>query len=122
MEASSQDENHQILVVEDDLDIREAIASALECEGYQVATAANGQEALDWMRTSSPCIVLLDLMMPVMNGWELLQHMKRDVGKLASTPVCVMSAWADRAPAEADAVLPKPLSIKALLDVIRQRC
>lgn len=116
-------DQHVILVVDDDPDIREALSSVLEEEGYRVATATNGREALDWLhRSEPPCILLLDLMMPVMNGWEFIEQLKTEGGRLASTPVCVVSAFADRAPAEAVAVLRKPLEVDALLSIVAERC
>ena len=60
--------NHMILVVDDDEDLREVICGVLEDAGYEAASAGNGREALDFLRSSPPpCLVLLDLMMPVMD-------------------------------------------------------
>src|SRR4051794_37547968 len=73
---------HPVMVVEDDPDIREAVQMILEEEGYSVVTACNGAEAeAELAKMDDPCLMLLDLMMPVMSGWELLDHLKRD-GKL----------------------------------------
>lgn len=114
---------HHILLVDDDPDIRDALSALLEEEGYRVVTATNGEEALERMSDSQPpCIVILDLMMPVMNGWEFLRRVRSGGGRMASTPVCVVSAYADRAPAEADAVLQKPLEVDALLAIVTDRC
>src|SRR5689334_8429349 len=76
-----------ILVVEDDQDIREALMSVLEDEGYTVLGAANGLDGLEVLaRISRPCMILLDLMMPVMSGAEFLSQMRRD-DILAPVPV-----------------------------------
>lgn len=116
-------ESHVVLVVDDDPDVREALSSILEDEGYRVASAGNGREALDWLRAGrAPCIIILDLMMPIMNGWEFLQAIRSEGGHLASLPVCVVSAYADRAPTDIVAVLRKPLEIDALLSVVAARC
>jgi CheY-like chemotaxis protein len=82
-----------VLVVEDEKDIRGALQDFLEFEGYDVETAPNGKEALTKMKAKIPALVLLDLMMPVMNGWEFLEEKKRDA-ELSSTPVLVISAVA----------------------------
>jgi CheY-like chemotaxis protein len=81
-----------VLIVEDDLDIRDALSQILEEEGYLVATAANGLEALSLLRSGPrPRIILLDLMMPVMNGWQFRAEQRSDPA-LAEIPVVVISA------------------------------
>ena len=66
-----------ILVVDDDRAIREVVADILESADYRVRTASNGAEALDQIRVESPAAVLLDLMMPIMDGWEFLERCRR---------------------------------------------
>src|SRR5687768_5509935 len=86
---------HPVVVVEDDEEIRDSMRDALEIEGYAVSTYSNGKEALDGLRKLGiPCLILLDLMMPVMNGWEFLQAMKAE--RFAEVPVYVVSAIADQ--------------------------
>jgi CheY-like chemotaxis protein len=105
------------LVVEDELDLREAIADLLELEGYRVATAANGREALDQLAAKTPGIVLLDLMMPVVDGWQVLDAMRRDE-RLRGVPVVVISAH-PHPPADVP-VLPKPFHGDDLLATMRE--
>ena len=114
---------HRVLVVEDDDDIREIIAEVLEREGYAVAQAANGKEALDFLRGEErPCIMLLDLMMPVLSGPELLEIIAEDTS-LASLPVIVVSAIADRGSAPGvRRFLRKPVSSEVLREVVREYC
>src|SRR5687768_13520104 len=85
-----------ILVVDDDIDIREAIQDTLEEEGFRVESAPDGAAALERLRALpyEPCLVLLDLMMPVMDGWEFLAARKEDP-RLASIPITVISASRD---------------------------
>lgn len=109
----------QVLIVEDDLDIRDALSQILEEEGYAVATAANGQEALDVLRTGPPPrIILLDLMMPVMNGWQFRAEQRNDPS-LSRIPVIVISAdnnVADKARAiGVHECFRKPIEISGLL-------
>ena len=80
-----------ILIVEDDFDIREALTQILEEEGYAVREAANGREALDVAARELPSLILLDLMMPVMNGWQFRAEQIKDP-RLAPVPVLVISA------------------------------
>ena len=115
-----------ILLVEDDTDIREEMASMLEGEGYQVVQARNGQEALDHLKTlPAPCIILLDLMMPVMNGWDFRARQLADPA-LKGIPTVIVSGAA-QAPQEAlslgaTAFLQKPFDLEPLLDVIEHYC
>ena len=112
-----------VLVVDDDDDIRDTIVAVLEDEGLPVRGAANGREALDLMQRERPCLVLLDLMMPVMTGAELVAEMRGDVA-LAPIPVVLLSAWS-RDAGRVEAVqgrLHKPVGLTALLDVVSRYC
>ena len=81
-----------ILIVEDDDDVREALAAFLEGEGYTIVEARDGQEALRCLRSSTEfCLILLDLFMPVMNGWSFRREQLNDE-KIAAIPVVVISA------------------------------
>jgi CheY-like chemotaxis protein len=83
-----------VLVVEDDVDILRAIVQVLEDEGHTVRTAENGRAALEALRTpdaNPPCVILLDLMMPVMNGQAFRAEQLRDPS-LAGIPVIVLTA------------------------------
>ncbi len=114
-----------IVVVEDDLDIREALTQILEFEGYVVASASNGKEALDYLRSHErPALILLDLMMPVMDGWQFRIEQHKD-DALAGIPVVIISADA-RAFHKATligaiAYLKKPVELELLLNTV-QRC
>jgi len=113
-----------ILIVEDDPEIRETLKEIIELEGYSVYTAPDGKKALDILRKplDTPCLVLLDLMMPVMNGWELLELREQDV-LLATIPVIVVSAAGERATGtRATDYIKKPVDIDVLLKAIRQYC
>src|SRR5437016_3033650 len=109
----------RVLVVDDDAAIRKMIMAALKREGdYQLLEAVNGREALDLMRGHHPDVVVLDLMMPVLSGWDVL-HERQDDPRLRAIPVILISA--NRDPEIASAVdkgicafLPKPFDIGAL--------
>ncbi len=109
-----------ILVVEDDPGVREAMALLLETEGHRVEVVANGREALAVMRARVPCVVVLDLMLPVMTGWALHEAMQADA-ELRDVPVCVVSAVAAQAPAGV-VVLEKPVAVPDLLAFIARHC
>jgi CheY-like chemotaxis protein len=108
-----------ILVVEDDYSIREALREALELEGYLVATAQNGQEGLERMRKiPKPCLVLLDMMMPIMDGRQFLDGMLADV-VLAPIPVVIVSAaLGSQSILGAAAFIKKPVDLDVLLKLV----
>jgi CheY-like chemotaxis protein len=113
-----------ILVVEDDPELRDMMATLLAVEGYEPTTAANGREALEQLRAGfAPHVILLDLMMPIMNGWEFRAEQQRDP-QLAGIPVVIVTALAvnHRQPLGAEAILTKPLDFERLLAVVRAHC
>ena len=113
-----------VLIVEDDEDLRDMMAQMLTIEGFDAATAANGREALEYLHaTAKPNVILLDLMMPVMDGWEFRRQQQADP-ELAPVPVIVLSALdpARAAGVDAAAVLKKPLDFDRLLELVRQHC
>jgi CheY-like chemotaxis protein len=114
---------HCVLVVDDDPSIRRMIVAALKRDGYTFCEAPNGKEALEMMRHEHPNVVVLDLMMPVLSGWDVLQARELEP-ELRQIPVIVISA--NRAPEVATAVdkgicafLPKPFDIGALSALVR---
>jgi CheY-like chemotaxis protein len=105
-----------ILVVDDDTDIRSTLCEYLEDEGYAVGSAANGKDALDYLREHpTTSVVLLDLMMPIMDGYQFRIEQKSDPA-IASIPVVVMTARGaiDRTEIDVDQVLAKPLELTKL--------
>lgn len=111
-----------VLVVEDDASLRELLAMMLEGEGLSVDTAANGEEALDAMAKSRPGVILLDMRMPVMDGWQFCREMALRGGTRPS--IVVITAAADpasrAAEVEADAWLSKPFDRTALLALVHR--
>ena len=112
-----------ILVIEDNDDVRDMMAVTLELEGHRVVTASNGREALYLLHHGvEPCMILLDLMMPVMNGWEFQKAVEREP-QLRDIPIVVVSATGpDVNRTQAAAVLPKPIDVDKLLDVVEDFC
>jgi CheY-like chemotaxis protein len=108
-----------VLVVEDDDWLRDVVADILESSGYRVATARNGRDAHEYLATvcEPPSAVLMDLMMPILNGWEFLVGLKSDE-RFAATPIVVMTALHDALPSGVDLVLRKPFRIDDLLATI----
>ncbi|MBS2032414.1 MAG: response regulator [Deltaproteobacteria bacterium] len=112
-----------VLIAEDDEAIRDGLSMSLEIEGYRVLIAADGREALELLPTiEAPCLLLLDLLMPVMNGWELLEAKNADPA-LAPIPVVVLSSADEkqRLPGVA-AFVPKPYELDKVINAIRQFC
>lgn len=122
-------EKHTVFIIEDDKDIRETLADYLEGEGFIVIQANNGKEALEILETNEkPCLFLLDLFMPVMNGNQFLEQIKKDGNPNAEVPVLVFSA----APQEDEevkkvykwvtGVLKKPFDIDEVLATVTKNC
>jgi CheY-like chemotaxis protein len=112
----------EILVVEDDPDLREAIRYVLLTEGYQVKTAVHGEEALAELRTGKkPCMMILDLMMPVMDGWAVLRELRTDHA-LPDVSVVVTSANPSGDLHDVTSVLKKPYDVDRLLQIVHQHC
>jgi CheY-like chemotaxis protein len=115
--------NRSVLIVEDDIDAREFLRTYLGHAGYETRSAANGREGLQQLCDHRPLLVLLDLSMPVMNGWEfrIAQQALAD-RDLADVPVVVTSALSDCAEHAATlgaiAVLPKPIDFDRLLHIV----
>src|SRR5688572_1427935 len=115
-----------ILVVDDDADIRTSLAELLGDEGYQVETAVNGQDALDKLRALKgvPCVILLDLMMPVMAGQQFYAEQQKDPD-LAQIPVVVISADGNvmqKARPFGSEFLAKPVRIEKVLAAVEKHC
>lgn len=88
-----------VLVVDDAPMIRQFLEMMLPLEGHSVSTAANGKQALERIAEQQPDVVLLDVMMPVMNGWEVQDYLREQNNPV---PIVIMSTEAGfRAPAEA---------------------
>ena len=117
-----------ILVVEDDDLILESLQMILEGEGYNVVAAKNGREALDALRSKVeyPCLILLDLFMPIMDGWQFLDEIRgKDFGVLTSIPIVITSAAGDYAKETAKLVegfIRKPIDLKLLLHTVERYC
>jgi len=111
----------RILIVEDDVDTQESLRLTLEGEGYTVSVAGNGQEALEQLiSTDLPSLILLDLMMPIMDGWEFRKR-QRTHPRFSSIPVVAVSAHrpgGNGASLDVAAYLMKPLDLDQLLATI----
>jgi DNA-binding response OmpR family regulator len=86
--------NRKILVVDDEADILHFLELVLRERGYAVSTAASGRQALEKARADRPDLVLLDIMMPQMDGWEVLKLLRVD-DATAQIPVAMVSARTD---------------------------
>jgi CheY-like chemotaxis protein len=110
----------RVLLMDDDETIREVVDMALSVKGYEVLTAPNGALALDLIRHQPPSLILLDMRMPVMDGWEFTRKYREMSGPHA--PIIVLTAAvdpADRAQQiEADGFLAKPFSLKELRTLV----
>jgi CheY-like chemotaxis protein len=117
--------DHCILIVDDDADVRESIGDALEEEGYRVAGASNGKEALRLLKDEKlrPDLILLDIMMPEMDGWAFRAEQRKDP-ELAQIPVLVFTAYGSPKDVaqqlQAAGFVKKPLRLDDLLSMIER--
>ena len=111
----------KILVVDDDDGIREVLTEALAMDGHRVSCAPNGKVALEQALASQPDLIVLDLMMPVMSGWQFLEARRRH-RSLAAIPVVVVTAALDPQVDGAAAILRKPFDLDTLSSTIRVLC
>lgn len=120
-------EPHRVLIVDDDFAIRESLAELLAEEGYLAAAAANGRDALAKLDEDGPwpCLIVLDLMMPVMNG-ESFRELQLRIPELARIPTIVVTAdhrvESRTEPMKVQASLQKPIDIERFIDAVRDRC
>ncbi|PHS78318.1 MAG: hypothetical protein COB59_07650 [Rhodospirillaceae bacterium] len=111
----------KILCIEDEADIRLMLAEELEDEGYKVFVAENGREGLTSIQIVQPDIILCDINMPVMGGYDVLKELRTNHPKFADTPFIFLSAFADRKDIisglelGADDYLTKPIDFEMLL-------
>jgi len=111
-----------ILVVDDDDDFRETLSEVLTEAGYPVQQAENGEVALARAAEEAPGMVLLDLKMPVLDGWGVMERM-RENPKSAAVPILVLSAYGFEWEAEllgAQGYIPKGVGMEEILDRVRK--
>ena len=114
--------NHTVLVVEDEVELRELVCEALELSGYVVVAAKDGKEALDKVSgIESLSLVILDLLMPEMNGWDFVEQL-RTRSEFATVPIIVHSSAQGPAPTTVARVLRKPFPLNRLLATVREYC
>ena len=121
--ARGRNTSRNILLIEDDVDIRTVLKDALEWEGYQVYTASNGKEGMEILREMPvPGLILLDLMMPVMNGWEFANALGDDRA-YADIPIVTLSAFSDpEKRIRATASIKKPVDFDVLFALVKKHC
>ncbi|MCC6557041.1 MAG: response regulator [Polyangiaceae bacterium] len=114
-----------VLVVDDDPDVLETVEAILDIEGYRVLTADNGARALELLRSGErPCVILLDLMMPTMSGWEFRTEQLKN-GEVAGIPVVVFTgnrSADEESPLPGTETLSKPVTLETLLRTIQRFC
>ncbi|MGE0451866.1 MAG: response regulator [Vicinamibacterales bacterium] len=122
--ASSKAGGCSVLIVEDDDDLRQMMVALLALEGFEPEAACDGAEALTMLRSDSrrPCVIVLDMMMPRMDGWEFCRQRALDPS-IGDIPIIILSAApTERLQIPVAAVLPKPFDYDRLLRTIRSHC
>lgn len=112
-----------ILIVDDEYDLQQVVRGVLEDEGYHVVACSSGREALEIVERAPPHLMLLDVMMPVMSGYDVLDALTRRA-LAPDLPVVLMSAAGPRPDAGSEprmsAFLKKPFRLEKLLSTVRQ--
>jgi CheY-like chemotaxis protein len=123
MVATQSAKDSVVLLVDDDADIRDLVAQALRTRQFEVALADDGAAALDWLaQHEPPCLILLDLMMPVMDGWQVLDRLQENE-RLAQVPVVITTAFRPEAALAARLpILRKPYQLRDLYAVVDRHC
>ena len=117
-----------ILIVEDNEDLLDTFKSLLEMEGFKITTANNGKEALDALEViQNPCLILLDMFMPIMNGWEFLDHLKiKNENLIQTLPIIICSASGEKAIESAAKTvrgfIQKPVDLDVLVGIAKKHC
>lgn len=112
----------RVLVIDDDLPLRGMLAAALRQHGFQVLLAGDGAEGQRALNIHNPEVVLLDLAMPEVNGWDFLQRLQ-ETGHLGKVKIIVLSAHLHVDPQAVlrmgvAAILPKPFNLPELIDLV----
>jgi DNA-binding response OmpR family regulator len=112
----------RVLVIDDDMPLRGMLAAALRQHGFQVLLAGDGAEGQRALAIHHPDVILLDLAMPNVNGWDFLQRLQ-ETGHLGKVPIIVVSAHLRVEPQAVlqmgvSAILPKPFNISDLINLI----
>jgi DNA-binding response OmpR family regulator len=121
----SNDAKPVILIVDDDPDLAMIMRMILTHAGFEAHSCLSGQEALDWLATRTPDLILLDLMMPDINGFTILRKVRASES-IKNLPVVILTAKADQKTrqesqsAGADAFLTKPINSKSLIEYVRR--
>jgi CheY-like chemotaxis protein len=115
--------NGSVLVVDDEPQVAWVLRFSLEHEGYRTFTASNGVEALEEVERHHPKVMVLDLMMPEMDGWAVLKEMTKLPAEDRPRVIIVSALTGpdDKAKATAlgaDAFVPKPFDVEKLIDVL----
>ena len=116
----------KIFVIEDDKEIREIFVEALKSEGYGVESFADGQKAVDRLyKSPEPCLILLDMLMPVMNGEEFMNHFHKLPATILPIPVFLVSATSSKTQSDkigCEGFMKKPVNLDALLSIVGSFC
>jgi CheY-like chemotaxis protein len=108
-----------VLVVDDDDEIRESLGESVQLEGYEVREAKDGAEAIEIMKATPPALLLLDLMMPGMNGWQVVDEMERN-RRLAAIPVFIVTAVPNVSEVRSGyPIFTKPIKLDRMMRTIR---
>jgi CheY-like chemotaxis protein len=110
-----------VLIVDDDPAIRNMLVEVLSLEGYTTETAKNGREALDKLATSGPRVVLLDLLMPEVDGWGVMHELNANPAERAKHKIILVSALPrleQSKDLQADGMLAKPFRVDQLMEVL----
>jgi len=111
----------KILIIDDDVDLVAMMKGVLESKHYNVVSAYNGQEGLEKARKERPALIILDIMMPVMDGWTFADQFNKDAA-ISKIPVVALTSYSDSlgqpVPFEVAGFVRKPIKPKELVSLV----
>lgn len=118
-------EKKRLLVVDDEIDILRTVKMSLEMEGYEIITALDGMEALEKARKNNPALIVLDVMLPSIDGYEITHLLKSDE-KYKKIPIILLTACVQKKDEDwgkkmgADYYMRKPFDLEVLNNIVKE--
>ena len=114
----------KVLIIDDDLVICQSVIDVLEIKGYHPVATSGGKQGIEYLKSmiEQPCVILLDIIMPMINGWQVMDFLKQNP-LFSKIPVIVFSESASiESSINFVAFVPKPIEMKSLINAVKAFC